>query len=123
MTRWRFAHLIERAGVLALFLPADPTEGRKGSQIVTHRRQESVVRGREEFHHSRGSRLLSQAIDAQRRLSARQADSTRAKTRPDHGARFPPHIPDAVARLSALPMAQSGICSMHDAQIHHDKPS
>jgi hypothetical protein len=40
---------VKRLGVLALFLPADPTEGREGFKTVTHRRHDFAVRRRREF--------------------------------------------------------------------------
>ena len=77
--RWSRPYLIDRAGVLALFFRADPTEGREGLKTMTRMRQDLAARRRGELNRDRGSRQLSSAIDAQRHLNARRADSTRAK--------------------------------------------
>ena len=49
---------------------------------MTLRRRHSAARRRGEFNRDRGSRLLSQAVDAQRRLNARRADDARTVAHP-----------------------------------------
>ena len=78
--RWTRPNLIERTGVLALSFGAISIEGREGLKTMTLRRVDLAVRGRGES--DRGSRRLSQAVDAQRRLNTRRADSTRTKADP-----------------------------------------
>jgi hypothetical protein len=55
---------------------------------------------RAKFNRDRGLRRLSQVVDAQRRLNARRADSTRGKADPLGPELPPPRVPDAIARLS-----------------------
>lgn len=69
---------IDRAGVLALFLPAISTEGRR-LKTMTSRTQGWRARRRGEL--KRGSGLLA-AADAQRSLNARQAHGSRIQARP-----------------------------------------
>jgi hypothetical protein len=54
----------------------------KASKTMTHRRQDLGARRRGELDRDRGSRRLSQAIDAKRRLNDRRADSPRTKPHP-----------------------------------------
>jgi hypothetical protein len=49
---------------------------------MTRAESTSAARRRRELNRDGGSRRISQAIDAQRRLSARRADSTRTKANP-----------------------------------------
>jgi hypothetical protein len=68
------------------FLPssfrAEPIEGREGLRAMTRTEQNWAARTRGEFNRDRGSRRLSQAVDARRRLNARRADDAWAKAHP-----------------------------------------
>ena len=55
---------------------ADPTEGREGLKTMTRTEHNSAARRRGELTGDRGSRRLSPAIDAERRLNARHVDAT-----------------------------------------------
>src|ERR1700745_4195421 len=57
-----------------------PTEGREGLKTMTRTEHNRAARRRGELTGDRGSRRLSPAIDAQRRLNARQADATQTDT-------------------------------------------
>ncbi len=76
------SYLIERAGVLALSFRAGRTGGREGLKTMTHRRQDLAARRRGELTGDHGSRRLSPAIDAQRRLNSRRADGAQTKGDP-----------------------------------------
>ena len=73
---WTRPNLIDRAGVLALSLPRGPNRGTEGLKTMTRTAHNSAARRRGEVTGDRGSRRLSPAIDAQRRLNAQRADGT-----------------------------------------------
>ena len=88
--RWSRPNLVRRAeGSASLPFRANPTEGREGLKTMAPIRPDLAARRRGELDHDRGSRRVSSAIDARRRLSTRRADSTR-KTAPV-GASDPRH--------------------------------
>ena len=80
--RWPRANLIDRAGVLALFLTRGPDRGREGLKIMTRTEHNRAARRRGEPTRDRGSRRVSSAIDARRRLDARRADGRRTTADP-----------------------------------------
>ena len=75
---------IERTGVLAPFLRPVRTQrrNRKAQEPMANTPQNLAALRRAKFNRDRGLRRLSQAVDAQRRLNARRADSTRANADP-----------------------------------------
>jgi hypothetical protein len=75
-------NLVERAGSSRPLFRADATEGREDVSTTTLRRQHAAARSRGEFNRDRRSRLLSQAVDDQRRLNARRADDARTVAHP-----------------------------------------
>ena len=79
--RWSRPDLIDRSGVLALFLRADPTEGRM-VKSMTPMRQDFTARRRSELDRDRGYRRLALAIDTQRHLDTRRAASARTEAHP-----------------------------------------
>ena len=80
--RWSRPNLIERAGVPALFLPRGPDRGTEGLKTMTLRRQDLAARRRGELNRDHGSRRVSSAIEAQRRLNSRRADGGRTRADP-----------------------------------------
>jgi hypothetical protein len=73
---------IERTGSSPVSFGADPARDGKARRTMTNTQQNLAARRRGEFNRDRGLRRLSQAVDAQRRLNARRADSTRNKADP-----------------------------------------
>jgi hypothetical protein len=63
-------------GFLRSFLRAYATERRDGPKTMTLRRADLAARRRGELNNDRGSRRVSWAIDAKRRLNALRADRT-----------------------------------------------
>ena len=98
--RWPRSNLIYRAGVLALFLPRGPNGGTEGLKTMTRTEHNWAARRRGELTRDRGSRRVSSAIDARRRLNARRADGTPTNVDPfgPSGPRY--RVPDASARLA-----------------------
>ena len=80
--RWTRPHLLNARGSCPLPLRADPTEGREGLRSMTRTEHNLAARRRGELTRDRGSRRISPAIDAQRRLNARQADGTPTNAAP-----------------------------------------
>ena len=76
---WLRLNVIDRSGVLALFLPRGPNRGTEGLKPTTHTEQDVTARRRSELNRDRGARRLLQAIDAQRRLDDRRAEGSRPK--------------------------------------------
>ena len=72
--RWPRPCVIDRAGVLALFLASGSHErDGKGSKTLTRTENTRAARLRGDLARDRRSRRVSSAIDAQRRLNARWA--------------------------------------------------
>ena len=75
-------YLVERSGVLALFPPREPNRGTGRPKSITRPENNRTARRRGELDRDRGSRRISQAVDALRRLNARRAASTRTTADP-----------------------------------------
>src|SRR5450755_125402 len=74
-----FASLSERTreGCRPPFGAGGPTERREGQRAMTRAKQNLVARRRDELNRDRGSRRLSQVVDAQRRLNTGRAHTKR----------------------------------------------
>jgi hypothetical protein len=86
---WTRPNLIHRARVLALFLPRDPIEGRESLKTMPRTEHNWAARRRGELTRDRGSRPLSHAIEARRRLNAMRADRTQTKQDPHASSELP----------------------------------
>ena len=74
--------LLTRGGSAPLPLRTVPTEGWEGVKMMTRTEQNWAARRRGELARDRGSRRVSSAIDAQRRMNTRPARGTRTKADP-----------------------------------------
>ena len=72
------------------FFRAAPIEGWEGRNTMTQTERNFAPRRGDEQDRERGSRRVSHAVDAQRRLNTRRADNTRTKAHP-LGPRDPRH--------------------------------
>jgi hypothetical protein len=61
---------------------AAPIEGREGAETMKGKSRNLAARTRDQLTRDRGSRQLSHAIDARRRLSARRVDGPGIKADP-----------------------------------------
>jgi hypothetical protein len=75
----RVSTSVSALGSSPLPFRAVPTEGREGSQTMTRTEHDLAARRQGELARDRGSRRLSSAVDAQRRLNGRRADGDRTK--------------------------------------------
>jgi hypothetical protein len=77
-------------GFLPSFFRAAPIEGWKGQITMTPTEKNLAPRRGDEQDRERGSRRVSHAVDAQRRLNTRRVQNTRTKAHP-FGPRDPRH--------------------------------
>ena len=85
---------------------------------MTQTEHNSAARRRGELTRDRGSRRLSAAIDARRRLNTRPADRHPDQRTPARSERPPPRVPDAIVRL-ARPVVPHVECVACKTRLHN----
>ena len=122
--RWCRTHMSQRLGVLALFLPADPTEGREGFKTMTHRRHDFAVRRRGEFNRDRG---IAAALADNRRPATSErppSGSHPEQTRLDRSERSPKtHLTRPHDQVGPADAPSSNLCAPRPTGTHRPPPA
>lgn len=112
--RWsrRYPRTLE--GLLAL--PREPNGETGRLKTVTHRTRDFLERRRDELNRDRGSRLLTQAVAAQRRLDAQRADMFRVEVLTETSGRDPKAV---FTKRSASEMLDNEQTANHLVEREH----